>query len=226
MSAGGILARLRGLHEPRRFGVALVVLGCLPGAYAAAGLVSDFVWRTRLFGSNPIKEAEHFLGLWTLRFLVATLCVTPLRQLLGWHWLGRHRRTLGLLAFAYAVLHWLTYALLDVQLDWDELTEDLAKRPYIMIGMAALALLVPLAATSTQGMIRRLGGRRWSRLHRLVYLVAILGVVHFWMSVKADIREPLAYAVVFGLLFAYRLARRFRVGRFFAAAGARSRRHA
>jgi len=121
--------------------------------------------------------------------------------------LARHRRTLGLLAFAYAVLHWLTYALLDVQLDWADLLKDLAKRPYIMIGMAALTLLVPLAATSTQGMIRRLGGRRWSLLHRLVYFVAILGVVHFWMSVKADIREPLVYAVIFALLLGYRLWR-------------------
>ena len=211
MSAAGLIARLRSVREPRFFGRALIVLACLPAAFVAVGLVSDFVWRTRVFGSNPIKEAEHFLGLWTLRFLVATLCVTPLRQSLGWHWLARHRRTLGLLAFAYAVLHWLTYALLDVQLDWAELASDLAKRPYIMIGMAALALLLPLAVTSTQGMIRRLGGRRWSLLHRLVYVVAILGVVHFWMSVKADIREPLAYGVIFGLLFAYRLWRRLGV---------------
>jgi len=207
VSAAGLLARLRGVREPRLFGRSLLVLGFLPAAFAAVGLASDFGWHTRLFGSNPIKEAEHFLGDWTLRLLVATLCVTPLRGLLGWHWLARHRRTLGLLAFAYAVLHWLTYALLDVQLDWADLLKDLAKRPYIMIGMAALTLLVPLAVTSTQGMIRRLGGRRWSLLHRLVYVVAILGVVHFWMSVKADIREPLAYAVIFGLLLAYRLWR-------------------
>lgn len=207
MSSAGLLARLRSLREPRFFGASLLVLACLPAVFAIVGLASDILWRTRMLGSNPIKEAEHFLGQWTLRLLVATLCVTPLRQLLGWHWLGRHRRTLGLFAFGYATLHWLSYALLDVQLDWSELLRDLGKRPYIMIGMAALTLLTPLAITSTQGMIRRLGGRRWSRLHRLVYLVAILGVVHFWMSVKADIRPPLAYATVFALLFAYRLWR-------------------
>jgi len=204
----GPLARIRALREPRFFGAILLVLACLPAAFAVYALLSDFLRHTRLLGSNPIKEAEHFLGDWTLRFLAATLSVTPLRRLLGWHWLARHRRTLGLFAFAYATLHWLTYALLDVQLDWGELGRDLAKRPYIMIGMAALALLLPLALTSTKGMIRRLGGRRWNLLHRLVYVVPVLGVVHFWMSVKADISRPLLYATVFAVLLGYRLARR------------------
>jgi sulfoxide reductase heme-binding subunit YedZ len=198
-------ARLRGVREPRHFGTALLIAGCLPAIYAIAALASDILRRTRFFGSNPIEAGEHFLGDWTLRLLVATLCVTPLRRALGWHWLARHRRTLGLLAFGYVMLHWLTYALLDVQLDWQVLVEDLTKRPYIMIGMTALALLTPLAITSTQRMIRRLGGRLWSRLHKLVYVVAVLGVVHFWMSVKADVREPASYALVLGLLFAYRL---------------------
>jgi len=203
----GPVGRVRALREPRGFGAALLVLACLPAAWAVLALASDLLRRTRFLGSNPVKEAEHFLGEWTLRLLIATLCVTPLRQLLGWHWLARHRRTLGLLAFGYATLHWLVYALLDVQLDWRGLLEDLTKRPYIMVGMGGLLLLLPLAVTSTQAMIRRLGGRRWSLLHRLVYPAAVLGVVHFWMSVKADIRSPLLFATGFGLLFAWRLWR-------------------
>jgi sulfoxide reductase heme-binding subunit YedZ len=203
----GLIARARALREPRGFGAALLALACLPAAWALLALASDLLRRTRFLGSNPVKEAEHFLGEWILRLLIATLCVTPLRQLVGWHWLARHRRTLGLVAFGYATLHWLVYALLDVQLDWGALLEDLTKRPYIMVGMGALLLLLPLAVTSTQAMIRRLGGRRWSLLHRLVYPAAVLGVVHFWMAVKADIRSPLLFAAGFSLLFAYRLWR-------------------
>ena len=196
---------LRGLREPRFFPATLLLVCSLPAAYAVAGVASDILYRTRWFGSNPIKAVEHFLGEWTLGFLVATLCVTPLRRILGWHWLARQRRTLGLFAFAYGVLHWLAYVFLDVQLDWATLVEDLAKRPYIMVGMAALTLLLPLAITSTQGWIRRLGGRNWSRLHRLIYVAAALGVTHFWMSVKADIRAPALFAAAFGALFAYRV---------------------
>ena len=165
---------------------------------------SDIIAGTRWFGSNPIKEGEHFLGDWTLRFLVATLSVSPLRQISGWNWLGRHRRTLGLFAFGYLMLHWLTYALLDVQLDWGDLVKDLAKRPYIMIGMTAMLLTVPLALTSTKRMIRRLGGKRWNRLHRVVYLACVLGTTHYWMSVKKDFTDPLIYALVFAGLLAYR----------------------
>ncbi|MBI3568251.1 MAG: sulfoxide reductase heme-binding subunit YedZ [Gemmatimonadetes bacterium] len=171
---------------------------------------SDILRDTRFFGSNPIKHGEHFLGDWTLRFLLLTLAVTPVRQLTGWNWLAKHRRTLGLFAFAYVMLHWLTYALLDVQLDWGDLTKDLAKRPYIMIGMAGLVCMMPLALTSTKGMIRRLGGARWNRLHRLAYVVPVLGTIHFWMSVKKDVTEPLLYALGFAVLFAWRLARRSR----------------
>lgn len=206
-SAASLASRLRGRPEPRHFARALFLLCCLPGLLAVLGLASDILGHTRYFGPDPIKQGEHFLGDWTLRLLVATLCVTPLRQLSGWHWLARHRRTLGLFAFAYAVMHWLCYALLDVQLDWRALVEDVSKRPYIMVGMAGLVLLVPLALSSTQGMIRRLGGKWWRRLHRLVYVVAVLGVTHYWMSVKADVRGPQSYAAAFGVLFAYRLWR-------------------
>ncbi len=198
---------LRAVREPRGFAPALFVGATLPALYAIAALASDLVTHTRYFGSNPIKEGEHFLGLWCLRLLIATLLVTPLRELLHWNWLARHRRTLGLFAFSYAALHWLTYALLDVQLDWADLMTDLAERPYIMVGMGALTLLLPLAVTSSAAAIRRLGGKRWALLHRLVYAAAVLGVIHFWMAVKKDIQSPLTYASIFGALFLYRIVR-------------------
>ena len=204
MTPRTLLGTLRQLREPRWFSRVLLLAVCLPGVFALGAFVSDLLLHTRWFGSNPIKEGEHFLGDWTLRFLVATLAITPLRRLTGWVWLTRHRRTLGLTAFSYLMAHWLTYALLDIQLDWHDLVRDLIKRPYIMIGMAGLVMMLPLAITSTQRMMRRLG-RRWGLLHRLVYVIPIAGVIHFWMSVKKDISEPLLYAVIFGLLFAVRL---------------------
>ena len=197
-------AHWRALREPRGCGPALIVLCCLPAVIALGGVTADIVIGTRWFGSNPIKAVEHYFGDWTLRLLIATLAVTPLRRLTGWVWLTRHRRTLGLACFGYLMAHWLTYALIDVQLDWLELLTDLAKRPYIMIGMTALTLMLPLAITSTQAMRRRLA-RNWNRLHWLIYPIAILGVVHFWMSVKQDVTEPLIYAVIIGLSFAARI---------------------
>lgn len=205
MTTPSPLARARALKEPRGFGAALILASLVPAGWAIYGLGSDILRGTRHFGSNPIKEGEHFLGDWTLRFLVLTLSITPLRQLLKWNWLARHRRTLGLFAFAYGSLHWLVYILLDVQLDLDEVVSDVIKRPYILIGSLALLLMLPLAVTSTKKMIARLGGRRWNALHRLVYASAVLGVIHFWMSVKADIGDPLIYATCFAALFAYRL---------------------
>lgn len=217
-----IASRVRAVREPRWLGPALLTAACLPAAAAVIGLASDILSRTRYFGSNPISEGEHFLGRWALRLLIATLLVTPLRELLGWHWLAKHRRTLGLCAFAYVVLHWLTYALLDVQLEWVTLKEDLAKRPYIMIGMSGLALLLPLALTSNAAAIRRLGGRRWNRLHRLIYVIAALGVVHFGMSVKKDLADPLLYGSTFAALFLYRIVRWWRLRRARATARAAS----
>jgi sulfoxide reductase heme-binding subunit YedZ len=199
--------RVRAVHEPRGFAALLFVASCTPGVLAIAGMASDILARTRFFGSDPVKEGEHFLGEWTLRFLIATLCVTPLRQFLGWNWLARHRRTLGLFAFATLTLHWLTYALLDVQLSWGDLVKDLMKRPYIMIGMTALVLMLALALTSTRDSIRRLGGKRWNRLHALIYVVCVLGVIHYWMAVKKDISDPVMFAVIFAVLFAYRVWR-------------------
>ena len=193
------------MREPRGFGPALFLASLIPAAYAVYGLASDILRGTRVFGSNPIKEGEHFLGEWTLRFLALTLAITPLRQLLSWNWLARHRRTLGLFAFAYGVMHWLVYILLDIQLDFAEMAADIVKRPYILVGSLSLLLMVPLALTSTTKMIARLGGRNWNRLHKLVHASAVLGVIHFWMSVKADILEPLTFAAVFAILFLYRI---------------------
>ena len=193
------------MSEPRRFGAVLVFASLLPAAYAVYALGSDILRGTRILGSNPIKEGEHFLGEWTLRFLVLTLMITPLRQLLKWNWLAKHRRTLGLFAFGYGVMHWLVYILLDIQLDMDEMVTDVIKRPYILIGSLGLLLMLPLALTSTKKMIARLGGKRWNRLHKLVYAASVAGVIHFWMSVKADISGPLTFAAIFAVLFAYRL---------------------
>jgi sulfoxide reductase heme-binding subunit YedZ len=198
---------VREVREPKWFPAALIILCCVPAIVAAGAMASDIIAHTRYFGSNPVKEGEHYLGQWTLRFILASLAITPLRQITGWNWLVKHRRTLGLFAFGYLMLHWLTYALLDVQLDWGELTKDLAKRPYIMIGMAALLCMIPLALTSTRNSIRRLGGKRWNRLHRLIYPIAILGVIHYWMAVKKDITDPLIYAVIVAALLGWRVAR-------------------
>jgi sulfoxide reductase heme-binding subunit YedZ len=155
-------------------------------------------------GANPIEELMHRLGIWGLNFLLITLTVTPLRRLTGMNWLLRFRRMLGLFAFFYLLMHFLTYLGLDQRFDLAAIIEDIAERPYITVGFTALMLLVPLAATSTHAMMRRLG-RRWQKLHRLVYLIAILGVVHFYWQVKLDTLEPLIYATILAILLGYRL---------------------
>ncbi len=205
MAGSSVLSRLRAWREPRSFGFFLIAASLLPAVWVIFALVSDILRRTRFLGSNPIKEGEHFLGEWTLRFLIFTLAVTPIRQIFRWNWMARHRRTMGLFAFAYGVMHWLVYILLDIQLDFDEMVTDISKRPYILVGSLGLLLMLPLALTSTRKMIARLGGRRWNLLHRLVYVSAVLGVIHFWMAVKADIGDPLMFAAFFAVLFAYRI---------------------
>jgi sulfoxide reductase heme-binding subunit YedZ len=157
-------------------------------------------------GANPIEAVTHTTGDWTLRFLLLTLAVTPLRWLTGWNPLVRFRRMLGLFAFFYGVLHLLTYLVLDKFFAWHEILRDVMHRRFIMVGALALTLLVPLAATSTAGMIRRLGGRRWQALHRLIYVSAVAGVVHYWWLVKADISKPRMYAIALGTLFVVRAA--------------------
>lgn len=156
-------------------------------------------------GANPIAEALNRLGLLALVFLVLTLAVTPLKTLFGWTWPARLRRMLGLFAFFYASLHFLTYAALDQNVNVHAIAGDIAKRPFILVGFSAWVLLIPLAVTSTKGMVQRLGFKRWKALHRSVYLVAALGALHFYWRVKKDTREPLAYAAVLGFLLLVRL---------------------
>lgn len=156
-------------------------------------------------GTNPIETLNRFTGDWTLRFLLVTLAVTPLRRLTGWQYLIRFRRMAGLFAFFYACLHFLSWIWIDKLFDWDEIVKDVLKRPFITVGFTSFVLLIPLALTSTQGMVRRLGGRRWRALHRLVYAIGVGGVVHFLWLVKSDIREPLIYATILAFLLGYRV---------------------
>jgi sulfoxide reductase heme-binding subunit YedZ len=157
-------------------------------------------------GANPVDEIMDRLGDWGLRLLLATLCVTPLAVTLRKPWLVGVRRMLGLFAFTYLSLHFLNWLVLDQWFDLDAIAADIARRPYITAGFTAYAMLVPLAVTSTAGWMRRLG-RRWHRLHRLVYAAAILGCTHFWWQVKADWREPAAYAALLALLLGWRARR-------------------
>ncbi|MFI5011689.1 MAG: protein-methionine-sulfoxide reductase heme-binding subunit MsrQ [Hyphomicrobiales bacterium] len=174
------------------------------------GLVPAVWWLelglTDRLGADPLRSLEHALGLWALRFLIGSLAITPVRQLVGIN-LIRYRRALGLLAFYYAVLHLSTYLVLDQGLDLDAILADVLKRLYITIGMGCFVILVPLAITSNNAAIRRIGAKVWSRLHRLVYLAAILAVTHFLMSVKSWPIEPVVYALLVAILLGYRLAR-------------------
>ncbi len=156
-------------------------------------------------GANPIEYITHSTGWWALSFLLVTLSVTPLRRLANLPWLLRLRRMLGLFAFFYASLHFTTYIWLDQFFDVKEIVKDVVKRPFITVGFAAFVLLIPLAATSTNSMVRRLGAKRWQTLHRLVYLIGGLGVIHFWWLVKKDITEPFIFAVLLAALLIIRL---------------------
>jgi len=184
--------RIRQLHA-----LALAI-GVLPAASLVLGALTDGL------GAEPIERVTHVTGGWTLRFLLVSLAVTPLRRLFGWRWLAPLRRTFGLIAFSYACLHFFTFIGLEHFFRWELILEDVLKRRYVTAGFAALLCLVPLAATSTRAMMRRLG-RRWNNIHRLAYLAAILGTIHFLWLVKVDLREPLVYAAVLGLLLGARL---------------------
>ncbi|HXM64565.1 MAG TPA: protein-methionine-sulfoxide reductase heme-binding subunit MsrQ [Terriglobales bacterium] len=157
-------------------------------------------------GANPIEVITHATGDWTLRFLLITLAITPIRRLTGKLWLIRYRRMFGLFAFFYATLHFLTYIWLDKFFDVHEMLHDIAKRRFITVGFAGFVLLIPLALTSTKGWILRLGGKRWQALHRLIYFSAIAGVIHYWWLVKADIHKPLEYGAILAVLLGYRIA--------------------
>jgi sulfoxide reductase heme-binding subunit YedZ len=187
-------ARALGLVKPVVFAAAL-----LPFAVLVRMIVQDDL------GPNPVETLNRYTGDWTLRLLLLTLAVTPLRGLTGWTYPMRLRRMLGLFAFFYACLHFLSWIAVDKLFEWGEIVADVAERPFITLGFASFVLLIPLAATSTNGMMRRLGGRRWRALHRLVYAIGVGGVAHFLWLVKSDIREPLVYGAILGLLLGYRL---------------------
>lgn len=177
----------------------LVFITCLlPFALLIYNAIEDNL------GANPVEAMTHATGGWTLKFLLITLTITPLRKLLKLSWLLKFRRMLGLFAFFYALLHLLTYVWFDQNFDWTAILVDIAKRPFITIGFAAFVLLIPLAITSTNAMMRRLK-KNWLRLHKLIYLIPILGVIHFIWSVKADVFEPLVYASILVVLLSYRV---------------------
>jgi sulfoxide reductase heme-binding subunit YedZ len=185
----------RRLVKPAAFGLALVPL--LRLLWKA--------WRGGL-GANPIEFITHETGDWTLIFLLLTLSITPARKLLRWPELIRYRRMLGLFAFFYAFLHFFTFVCLDKFFDVHEMLRDVARRRFITAGFIGFVLMVPLAVTSTAGWIRRLGGKRWRALHRLVYATAVAGVVHYYWLVKSDIRKPIFYGAVVAALLLYRVA--------------------
>lgn len=182
---------------------AVFLIALLPVAKLALAAYADDL------GANPIEKITHVTGYWALTFLLITLAVTPLRRLLGWSWLMRLRRMLGLFAFFYAALHFSTYLVLDQFFDWDAIGKDIVKRPYITIGFSAFVLLIPLAMTSNDAMIRRLGGKRWKLLHSVIYLCAIAGVVHFYWLVKKDLTNPIIFAASLSLLLGMRFLFRF-----------------
>lgn len=202
--------------KPLVFALCLLPLARIVAGVAQVGGAS--------LGTDPVEEILETFGKWTLNFLLITLSVTPLRQLSGFNDLIRFRRMLGLFAFTYACLHFATYLVLDRGVEWDAIVVDLTKRPYITIGFTALVLLLPLALTSTRGMMRRLG-RRWQKLHRLVYVIAILGVWHYYWQVKVDTREPLIYAAILAVLLGYRAWRSLRASRAAARADQDRRQH-
>ncbi len=196
--------RYRFIYKPVVFVASLVPLAWL--ACAAFNLFDQSL------GADPVKKLEHFCGKTALNFLMLTLLVTPVRNLAGLPHLPRIRRMLGLFAFFYVVVHFTLYVVLDQELNLRSILADIAKRPYITVGFTALLMLIPLAVTSTNRMMRRLG-RRWQKLHRLVYVIAVLGVWHYWWQVKRDIREPLIYVAILAGLLGYRYVRSVRSAR-------------
>lgn len=177
----------------------VVLVSLLPFAWIVWALLADEL------GANPIREVVIETGLWTLRFLAITLAVTPIRRLTGWNELVRHRRTLGLVTFGYATVHLLSFSGLDQAFIWEDIVNEVLKHRYTFVGMATYIMLLPLAITSTKGWIRRLGGRRWNQLHKLVYAAAIGGTVHYLWAVKKDTTFPLVYLALFTLLLGVRL---------------------
>jgi sulfoxide reductase heme-binding subunit YedZ len=192
------LDTIRFVGKPMVFALCLV---------PAALIVTDALELTGSLGANPVEAIQDRFGIWGLRFIALTLAVTPLRQIIGWNWLVRFRRMLGLFTFFYVLMHFLTWLVLDQGLLISAITEDIVERPFITIGFTAFLLLIAMAATSTNAMRRRMG-RRWQQLHFSAYAVGILGVWHFWWQVKLDTSEPAIYAAILAALLGYRLYRR------------------
>jgi sulfoxide reductase heme-binding subunit YedZ len=186
------------------FAVALMPVARL---VAGATLFPDWL------GANPAEAITRATGDWTLRFLLLTLAVTPLRKAFGWHALASFRRMLGLFAFFYGVVHLSSYVAFDHVFDVADILKDIVKRPFITVGFTCFVLMLPLAVTSTDAVVRRLGAKRWLALHRLVYVVAPLGVLHFWWMVKADLTEPIIYATILAGLLGYRIVAKLRDSR-------------
>lgn len=184
----------------RRVVKPVVFLACLE---PFLWLLYNFFWGD--LGVNPVETITNHTGIWTLRLIVITVAITPARWLTGWNPLIQYRRLLGLFAFFYGVQHFMTYFILDHQLAFDGLWDDVLKRPYITMGFTGFVLMIPLALTSTQGWIRRLGGRRWNLLHRLIYATAILAVIHYWWKVKLDTTNPRNYALLVAVLLGARV---------------------
>jgi len=195
-----VTRQIRFIWKPLIFVTALIPFALVAG---------DTFEITGNLGPNPIENIQDRFGNWGLRFVLIALSISPLRQISGWNWLTRFRRMLGLFAFFYVLMHFLTWLFLDQGTHLPAIIEDITKRPFITIGFAALLILIALAATSTSGIRRRLG-HKWQKLHNAVYVAAILGVWHYWWQVKLDASEPAIYAAVLAVLLGYRLWRRNR----------------
>ena len=180
------------------FKVSVFIVSLVPLFYLVIGIF------TNNLGANPIEYILHSTGFWTLTFLLITLTITPLRKIKKLNRLIKYRRMLGLFAFFYAFLHFSIYLGIDRFFDWDEIFKDIFERPYITVGFTAFLLLIPLAITSTKKMIRRLG-KKWQSLHRLIYVIVVLGVIHFWWLVKKDLTEPIIFSIILFFLFLIRI---------------------
>ncbi len=198
------------MPAPVKVAKPLVFLLCL-GPLAA--LLWAIFFNQESLGADPPGLITDRTGDWTLRFVLISLTMTPLRLITGWNWVIRFRRMLGLFAFFYGLLHFISYIWFTVNFDIHTTIEDITKRPFITVGFIAFVLMIPLAVTSTKKWIGRLGGKRWNTLHKAIYITSILGVIHFWWRVKSDITKPLIYAVLLGILLAIRLWNLFKIRR-------------